>query len=146
MFSYFNFVNYDFLIFVVGFVFGIVNVKDIFCNVLDFEFVVINIIFEIFFEVVNFIFINVFYGVLEWEVVGFMFVYDCEIVKVFRVKEVVFSVEVKVDSVREFDSCVILGKKVGIMVMFEGMRFWVREDVLNEEKNLVDLVVSLMFF
>jgi flavin reductase (DIM6/NTAB) family NADH-FMN oxidoreductase RutF len=144
-FSYFNFVNHDPPILVVGFASGIANAKDTLRNVLDSESAVINIISETFLEAANSTSINAPYGVSEWEVAGLTPVYDCETVKAPRVKEAVFSVEVKVDSVREFDSRATPGKKAGTMVTFEGTRFWVREDALNEEKNLVDPAVSLMF-
>ncbi|KAK0389004.1 hypothetical protein NLU13_2581 [Sarocladium strictum] len=140
-FSYFNFVNHDPPILVVGFATGIANAKDTLKNVLESETAVINIISETFLEAANATSINAPYGVSEWEVAGLTPVYDCETVKAPRVKEAVFSVEVKVDSVREFDSRATPGKKAGTMITFEGTRFWVREDALNEEKNIVDPAV-----
>lgn len=89
----------------------------------------------------NFIVINVLYGVLEWDVSGLMFVYDCEYVKVLRVKEVVFSIEGKLESLRGFESKSMFGKVSSIMVVVEGVKFWVREDVINEEGSLLDIEV-----
>lgn len=141
-FSYFNFVNHDPPILVVGFASGIANAKDTLRNVLDSESAVINIISENFLEAANSTSVNAPYGVSEWDISGLTPVYDCETVKAPRVKEAVFSVEVKLDSVREFDSRATPGKKAGTMCTFEGTRFWVREDALNEEKNIVDPAVS----
>lgn len=30
------------------------------------------------------------------------------------------------------------GKKTGVLAIIEGVRFWVREDAINEDRNLVD--------
>lgn len=55
-----------------------------------------------------------------------------------RVKEAIFSVEGKLFSTQEFESRATPGKKTGVLAIVEGVRFWVREDALNEDKNLVD--------
>jgi hypothetical protein len=34
------------------------------------------------------------------------------------------------------------GKKTGVLAIIEGVRFWAREDALNEEKNQLDPNVS----
>ncbi len=39
---------------------------------------------------------------------------------------------------REFESRKENGKKTGVMAIVEGIRFWVREDAVNEERNLID--------
>lgn len=142
-FSYFNFVCADPPIFVVGFSSNIASAKDTLRNVLDSKECVINIISESFVEAANATAVNAPYGVSEWDVAGLTPLFDCETVGAPRVKESVFSVEAKLDSVREFDSRAVEGKKSGTMVTFEGTRFWVREDALNEEKNIVDERVSL---
>ena len=41
----------------------------------------------------------------------------------------------------EFESRATPGKKTGVLALIEGTRFWVREDALNEERNLVDPAV-----
>lgn len=58
--------------------------------------------------------------------------------KCSRVEEAVFSVEGKLFSTQEFGSRATPGKKTGVLAIVEGIRFWVREDALNEERNLVD--------
>ena len=39
---------------------------------------------------------------------------------------------------REFESRATPGKKTGVLAIIEGTRFWVREDAINEDRNLVD--------
>lgn len=39
---------------------------------------------------------------------------------------------------REFDSKKEPGKKSGVLAIVEGVRFWVREDAINEDRNLID--------
>ena len=62
----------------------------------------------------------------------------CQDVKCSRVKESVFSVEGKLISTQEFESKATPGKKTGVLCLIEGVRFWVREDAINEERNLID--------
>lgn len=140
-FSYFTFVNHDPPLFVVGFASGIGNANDTLKNILDTEECVINIISEPFVEAANATSINAPYGASEWDVSGLTPVYDCENVKCARVKEAVFSIEAKLDFVKEYDSRKTEGKKSGTVGIFEGTRFWVREDAINEERNLIDPAV-----
>ena len=58
-----------------------------------------------------------------------------------RVKEAVFSVEGRLLSTQEFESRQTPGKKTGVLAIVEGVRFWVREDAINEERSLIDPVV-----
>ena len=39
---------------------------------------------------------------------------------------------------QEFESRVTKGKKTGVLVVVEGVKFWVREDAINEERNIID--------
>lgn len=45
-------------------------------------------------------------------------------------------------SLREFESKVSPGKTTGVLAIIEGTRFWVREDALNKDKNIIDPDVS----
>ncbi|KAM0346442.1 hypothetical protein ACHAPU_005507 [Fusarium lateritium] len=137
-FSYFNMVNHDPPMFIVGFASGLASAKDTLRNVADSGECVINIISEHFIEAANSTSVNAPYGVSEWDVSGLTPSFDCETVKCARVREAVFSIECKLDMLKEFDSKAQPGKKSGTMAVLEGTRFWVREDALNEEKNLVD--------
>ena len=58
--------------------------------------------------------------------------------KASRVKEAVFSIEGKLQSTQEFESRATPGKKTGVLAIVEGVRFWVREDAINEERNVID--------
>lgn len=142
-FSYFNFVNHDPPVFVVGFASSMTAAKDTLRNVMETDECVINIISEPFVEAANAASVNAPYGVSEWDVTGLTPVNDCTTVKCARVKEAVFSIEAKLDFLKQWESKSTPGKKTGTMAVFEGKRFWVREDALNEEKNLVDPAVRL---
>ncbi|KAI8677345.1 Flavin-Reduct domain-containing protein [Fusarium sp. Ph1] len=137
-FSYFNMVNHDPPLFVVGIASGLGNAKDTLRNVSESGECVINIISEPFVEAANSASANAPYGVSEWDISGLTPVYDCETVKCARVGEAVVSIEAKLDTLKEYDSRARPGNKSGTIAIFEGTRFWVREDAINEEKNLVD--------
>jgi hypothetical protein len=62
-------------------------------------------------------------------------------VKASRVKEAVFSIEGKLMNTQEFESRATPGKKTGVLAVIEGVRFWAREDSINEDKNLIDPAV-----
>lgn len=142
-FSYFNVMNHDPPLFVVGFATDAARgAKDTLRNISETGQCVINIISESFVEAANAASINAPYGVSEWDVSGLTPAYDCETVKAARVKEAVFSIEAKLDTLKEYESRVTEGKKTGTIVILEGLKFWVREDALNEDKNLVDPAVS----
>ena len=53
-------------------------------------------------------------------------------------KEAVFSIEGKLVSTQEFESRQTPGKKTGVLAIVEGVRFWVREDAINEDRNIID--------
>ncbi|KAF7553614.1 hypothetical protein G7Z17_g3495 [Cylindrodendrum hubeiense] len=137
-FSYFNMVNHDPPLFVIGIAGGLDRAKDTLRNIVDTRECVINIISEPFLEAANATSANAPYGVSEWEISGLTPVDDCETVKCARVGEAVVSIEAKLDNFKEYDSRANPGKKSGTVLILEGTRFWVREDALNEEKNLVD--------
>ena len=88
--------------------------------------------------------INAPYGVSEWELTG-LHPAPSTHVKPPRVKEAVFAIECKLVDTKEFDSRATPGKKSATLVMLEGVNFWVREDAINEERNIIDPAVSLVF-
>lgn len=53
-------------------------------------------------------------------------------------KESVFSIEGKLMETREFESRATPGKKTGVLAIIEGVRFWVREDAIDETRSLID--------
>ncbi|OHE91944.1 nitrilotriacetate monooxygenase component B [Colletotrichum orchidophilum] len=140
-FSYFNLVNHDPPMFVVGFAASVQKPKDSLKCLLESKECVINIISEGFLEAANATAVNAPYGKSEWDVSGLTPVYDCKHVQAARVKEAVFSIEGKLDSFKEWESRATPGKTSSVTVFIEGVNFWVREDAINEQKNIVDSTV-----
>ncbi|KAK0710866.1 hypothetical protein B0H67DRAFT_646293 [Lasiosphaeris hirsuta] len=140
-FSYFQVISHDPPLFTIGFSGPLdeARAKDSLRNLHATGECVINIIGEDYVEAANSASVNAPYGVSEWDVSGLTPVYDCETVpRVPRVKEAVFSVEGRLESVREFESKATPGKKSSTLVVVEGTRFWAREDAINEERNVLD--------
>ncbi|KAF9872964.1 hypothetical protein CkaCkLH20_09474 [Colletotrichum karsti] len=140
-FSYFNMVNHDPPLFVVGFAASLDKPKDSLRCLLESKECVINIISEGFLEAANATSVNAPYGKSEWEVSGLTPVYDCKHVKAARVKEAVFSIEGTLDTFKEYESRATPGKKSGVVATIEGRNFWVREDAVNEQRNIIDPAV-----
>ncbi|KAF3063599.1 hypothetical protein GL218_01682 [Daldinia childiae] len=140
-FSYFNMVSHDPPVFALGVAATLAAPKDTLRNILDSRECVVSIIGEDFLEAANAASVDAPYGASEWDVSGLTPVHDTLDVKAPRVKEAVFSVECRLDSVREFESRAEPGKKTGCLVLLEGTRFWVREDAVNEERSLIDPAV-----
>jgi len=141
-FSYTQVINHDPPLFIVGFASaGIEKAKDSLKNLVESGECVINMISEHFVEAANATSINAPYGVSEWALSG-LTPAPCSTVKASRVREAVFSIEGKLESVREFESKAKPGQKSGVMAVIEGVRFWVREDALNDEKSIIDPAVS----
>ena len=136
-FSYTQVINHDPPIFIVGFSGGLDNAKDSLRNLIESNECVINIVSEHFVEAMNSTSINADYGTSEWVLSG-LTPADCREVKCSRVKESVFSIEGKLVETREFESRATPGKKTGVLAIIEGIRFWVREDAINEDRSLID--------
>ncbi len=62
-----------------------------------------------------------------------------------RVQEAVFAVECRLLSLQQFDSRAQPGAKSGTLAVLEGVNFWVRQDAINEERNMVDIAVRSPF-
>ena len=139
-FSYSQVVNHDPPTFIVGFAGGLDKAKDTLKNLEESKECVINIISEHFVEAANSTSINAPYGVSEWDISG-LHQAPCSIVKPARVKESIVAIEGKLVETREFESRSSPGNKTGALVIIEGVRFWVREDAINEERSVVDLKV-----
>jgi flavin reductase (DIM6/NTAB) family NADH-FMN oxidoreductase RutF len=103
---------------------------------------VINIISEHFIEAANATSINAPYGISEWALSG-LTPAPCKHVKASRVKESIFSIEGKLMETKEFESRANPGTKTGVLAIIEGIHFWVREDAINEDKNLIDPAVKI---
>lgn len=144
-FSYFQLIGHDPPLFVIGFASALEasRAKDSLRNLYERKECVINIVSESFVEAANATSINAPYGVSEWDVSGLTPVYDCETVPgVARVKEAIFAIEGRLESVREFESRAIPGKVSATLAVIEGTRFWAREDAVNEERSIIDPKVS----
>ncbi|KAH7418374.1 flavoprotein-like protein oxygenase [Cadophora sp. MPI-SDFR-AT-0126] len=139
-FSYFSVINHDPPLFTVGYAGGFDNAKDSLKNLSETQECVINIISEHFIEAANACSINAPYGDSEWALSG-LTPAPSSTVKASRVKESIFSIEGKLDFTKEYESRATPGKKTGVLAVIEGTRFWVREDALNDDKNLVDPAV-----
>jgi len=44
---------------------------------------------------------------------------------------------------KEFESRATPGKKTGVLAIIEGVRFWAREDAINEDRNIINPAVSV---
>lgn len=139
-FSYAQLINHDPPLFIVGFVGSLDKAKDTLKNLAETGECVINIISEHFVEAANATAVKAPYGVSEWDISG-LHQAPCTTVQPARVKESALSIEAKLVETKEFESRETPGKKVSVLAIVEGVRFWVREDAVNEEKNLVDLKV-----
>lgn len=139
-FSYTGLFNHDPPIFCVGFAGGFDKAKDSLKNLVDTGECTLNIISEHFLEASNSTSINSPYGTSEWAISG-LTPAPCTNIAASRVKEAVFSVECKLMSTQEHESRATPGRKTGVIATLEGVRFWVREDAINEDRNLVDPAV-----
>ncbi|KAK8211371.1 hypothetical protein M8818_003338 [Zalaria obscura] len=140
-FSYTQVINHDPPIFIVGYAGGFDQAKDSLKNLLETGECTINIISEHYIEAANATSINAPYGVSEWALTG-LHPAECSQVKASRVKEAIFSVEGKLVDTKEFESRATPGKKTGVLAIIEGVRFWAREDAINEDRNILDPAVS----
>lgn len=136
-FSYFNLFCHDPPTFVVGFANARGGPKDSLVNVRASQECVINIISEHYIEAANSASIDTPYGASEFAVSGLTADYSCETVKAPRVKEAIFSVEAKLESIKEIESKTQPGKVSTWLVVLEGTRFWVRDDALNDKKDYI---------
>ncbi|RFU79138.1 flavo oxygenase [Trichoderma arundinaceum] len=136
-FSYFNMITHDPPTFVVGFAHASTGPRDSYINVRDSKECVINIISEHYIEAANSASIDTPYGTSEWNVAGLTADYSCETVKPPRVKEAIFSIEAKLDSIKEIQSRSRPGRASAWLAVLEGTRFWVRNDALSEKKDYV---------
>ncbi|CAM1507746.1 Fc.00g045940.m01.CDS01 [Cosmosporella sp. VM-42] len=137
-FSYFQVIDHDPPMFVVGFSSRPGRVKDTFRNLKETGECVINTVSENMIEAVNASSIDAPYGVSEWEVSGLTEA-PTTTVKPSRVQESVFSIEGKVMDIKEFEDHTKPGMSVASLVLIKASRFWVREDAANEDFSHIDL-------
>lgn len=140
-FSFFNVIAHNPPLFILGISGGYNRPKDTLSNLIDTKECVINMISEEYIEAANYAALNCPVGVSEWPFSGLHPVKSA-LVKPDRVQEAVFSVEAKLVETREWESKVEPGRRTGVLAIVEGVRFWVREDAVNDEGNLIDPAVS----
>ncbi|KAJ5901545.1 FMN-binding split barrel-related protein [Penicillium taxi] len=136
-FSYAQLINHDPPLFVVGIVASLEKPKDTLKNLHETQECVINIISEHFLEAANSTSINTPYGTSEWDVSG-LHQAPTSVVNPARVKESILAIEGKLVEIKEFESK-STGKKTSAMAIIEGVRFWVREDAIDEAQTVIDL-------
>jgi flavin reductase (DIM6/NTAB) family NADH-FMN oxidoreductase RutF len=139
-FSYAQVINHDPPLFTVGFAGSMDKAKDTMKNLNETKECVINIISEHFVEAANSTSINAPYGVSEWETSG-LHQAPTSVVKPARVKESILAIEGKLVEVKEFESRQTPGKMTGVLAIIEGVRFWVRDDAIDEDRSVIDLKV-----
>ncbi|KAL6850724.1 hypothetical protein ACO1O0_007849 [Amphichorda felina] len=136
-FSYFQVVDHDPPMFIVGFSSRPGREKDTFRNIKETGECVINTVSEDMIEAVNATSIDAPYGVSEWDVSGLTEA-PTATVKASRVQESVFSIEAKVVDVKEF-AAHSEGMSVAGLVLVKATRFWVREDATNDDASNIAL-------
>lgn len=137
-FSYTQVVNHDPPTFVIGFAGSVEQAKDSLRNILDTKELVINMISEHFIEAANYTSINAPYRVSEWDLSGLTQL-PSDRVRPARVHESVFTAECRLVEHREWRNKD--GKVTGVTIFAEAVMFHVREDAINEDRNLVDPAV-----
>ena len=141
-FSFFQLVNIDPPVIALAVTSPIGAAKDTLRNLLDTGECVINIVSEGFIEAVNAASVNAPYGASEWDVSGLTPIYDTKTVSPPRVKESIFSIEAKLESVRNFTSRLSPGTKSGSLQLVEVSHFWARDDALTPDGKALDISVS----
>lgn len=136
-FSYFQVVDHDPPMFILGFSGRPGAEKDTYRNLKETGECVINTVSENMIEAVNATSIDAPYGISEWEVSGLTKA-SSSTVRPARVKESVFSVEGKVIDVKEFEAHKP-GMSVGGVVLIKATRFWVQEGVADEKLSHIEL-------
>ncbi|KAL3417236.1 nitrilotriacetate monooxygenase component b [Phlyctema vagabunda] len=139
-FSYFQVVDHDPPIFVIGFSARADRLKDTRRNLEETGECVISIVSEHMVDAVNATSLDVPHGTSEWGLSGFHPV-PSRTVKPERVDEAIFSIEGKLLEMKSLDyhGHAQSGKPTGALAIIEGKRFWVRDEALNEAQDEIDL-------
>lgn len=137
-FSYFQVVDHDPPIFVIGFSARQDRVKDTRRNLMESGECVISVVSEHMIEAVNGSSLELSREVSEWGLSGFESA-PSSTVKPRRVKDAIFSVEGKLLEMKELDYGKSPGTPHGALAIIKGTRFWVRDDAINEKRDFVDL-------
>jgi flavin reductase (DIM6/NTAB) family NADH-FMN oxidoreductase RutF len=140
-FSYFQVVDHDPPIFVIGFSGRASRPKDTMRNLVETGECVISVVSEHMIEAVNATSLDIPFEESEWELSGFK-AEKSSTVKAERVKEAVFSVEGKLLEMKDLDyGHKEKGKPCGSLAIIQATRFWVREDAVGEGGDEIDIGV-----
>ena len=137
-FSYFQVIDHDPPMFIVGFSSRPGRVKDTYRNLKETGECVINTVSENMIEAVNATAIDAPYGISEWEVSG-LHEAPASTVRPSRVQESVFSIEGKVVDIKEFNHEQQEGMSIASLVLIKASRFWVRQDAANADVSDIDI-------
>ncbi|KAJ5650454.1 uncharacterized protein N7484_004177 [Penicillium longicatenatum] len=137
-FSYFQVIDHDPPMFIVGFSSRPGRVKDTYRNLKETGECVINTVSENMIEAVNATSIDAPYGISEWEVSG-LHEAPSTTVKPSRVAESVLSVEGKVLDIKEFTDHQRPGMSIAATVLIKATRFWVKEGTADADLSHIDL-------
>lgn len=142
-FSYFQVIDHDPPIFVIGFSGRATRPKDTRRNLVETGECVISVVSEHMIEAVNATSLDVPYETSEWEISGFEPAPSAT-VRPERVKDAIFSIEGKLLQMIDLDydgKHKAEGKPAGGLALIEAKRFWVREDALNDARDEIKLDV-----
>lgn len=137
-FSYFQVIDHDPPMFIVGFSSRPGRVKDTYHNLKETGECVINTVSENMIEAVNATSIDAPYGVSEWEISG-LHEAPSTTVKPSRVAESVFNIEGKVIDIKEFTDHQQPGMSLAATVLIKATRFWVKEGTADADYSHIDL-------
>ncbi|KAL4940412.1 hypothetical protein BDV06DRAFT_230350 [Aspergillus oleicola] len=136
-FSYFQVIDHDPPILILGFSSRPGREKDTLRNLRGTGECVINTVSESMIEAVNASSIDAPYGVSEWDISGLTKAHSTT-VRPARVAESVFSIEGKVIEIKDF-AAHSEGMSVGGVVLIKASRFWVKEGTTDEGLSHIDL-------
>ncbi|KAB8078167.1 hypothetical protein BDV29DRAFT_166999 [Aspergillus leporis] len=137
-FSYFQVIDHDPPMFIVGFSSRPGRVKDTYRNLKETGECVINTVSEDMIEAVNATSIDAPYWVSEWDVSGLTEAPSSTVAPA-RVKESVFNIEGKVIDIKEFEDHQKPGMSIAATVLIKATRFWVREGAADPDFKDIDL-------
>lgn len=139
-FSYFQVVDHDPPVFVIGFSGRASEPKDTLRNLEETGECVLNVVSEHMMEAVNATSLNAPAGVSEWAFSG-LHQAPSSTVKPARVKESIFSIEGKLIHTVDYKTSNPSSGAHGKLAIIEGIRFWAREDAIDEDGKHLDINV-----
>ncbi|KAI5238241.1 hypothetical protein E4T42_09034 [Aureobasidium subglaciale] len=139
-FSYFQVVDHDPPVFVIGFSGRAGRPKDTLRNLEETGECVFNIVSEDMIEAVNATSVDAPYGVSEWTLSGLTKA-ESTTVRPPRVKESVMSIEGKLTKTVNYKTSRPSVGPHGSLAIIEATRFWVQENAIDEKRSHVDLDV-----